>query len=124
MSIGNVTALHLHTYFLFPFAIDIQTVVEQHGEIWKSGRTWIAGLDDWIASEGRLGNNGVVQELGRWKRASYTRLDLESKAYENVVFFIHLFAAYSSIFSRKIRCTEANSYYAATRFPSRDAGFT
>jgi hypothetical protein len=87
MSIGNVTALHLHTYFLFPFAIDIQTVVEQHGEIWTSGRTWIAGLDDWIASEGRLGNNGVIQELGRWKRASYTRLDLESKAYENVVFF-------------------------------------
>lgn len=71
---------HLHTYFLFPFAIDRETVLHQaHAAVWRKGAQWIDGLDEWIASH--------PAPFLRWQRSPYTKFDLESPAYQDMVFF-------------------------------------
>ena len=52
---------HLHTYFLFPFSIDREAVLEHHGGIWKN-RRWIEGLDDWLKAH--EGSNEIARRLG------------------------------------------------------------
>jgi hypothetical protein len=79
----DVRLQHLHTYFLFPFSIDREAVVEDHQRSWNKHRTWIDGLDDWIAEAG----SPFVTALGGWRRAAYTRFDMESPAYQDMVFF-------------------------------------
>jgi len=79
-------ASHLHTYFLFPFSIDKQAVLEDHAELWK-GRAWFDGLDDWIATHDGSGASDISSRLGRWQRAAYRRFDLDSEAYENMAAF-------------------------------------
>jgi hypothetical protein len=75
---------HLHTYFLFPFAIDREVVLARHYELWQ-GRRWIDGLDDWI---GRYeGANEISRRLGSWRRAPVQRFDADSRAYQEMVFF-------------------------------------
>ncbi|MFN9297419.1 MAG: hypothetical protein ACK6DZ_06880 [Acidobacteriota bacterium] len=76
---------HLHTYFLFSFAVDRGEVLARHGEIWQ-GRYWIDGLDDWINSH-LVQDSPVATSIGRWERASYTQFDLESPAYQDMIFF-------------------------------------
>lgn len=39
---------HLHTYFLFPVAIDKAAVMKDHTEIWRESRPWFETLDHWI----------------------------------------------------------------------------
>ena len=39
---------HLHTYFLFPVAIDRAAVMEEHPEIWRESQPWFKKLDQWI----------------------------------------------------------------------------
>jgi hypothetical protein len=73
------TALHLHTYFMFPFAIDKQAVIESDGGFWRKRPHWIDGLDDWIASH--------AAPFLAWKRSPYTHFDMESAAYRDMVFF-------------------------------------
>ncbi|MEJ7608718.1 MAG: hypothetical protein WKF37_21215 [Bryobacteraceae bacterium] len=73
-------AAHLHTYFLFPFSIDKQAVVEDHAEIWVEGRSWFDGVDDWVKAHAP-GNSAGLQDLGRWERAAYRRFDMDSEAY-------------------------------------------
>ena len=74
--------LHLHTYFLFPFSIDKQAVLEEHGKLWPAHRRWIDGLDDWLARH--QPDDGTP---GRWQRAAYRRFDSDSPAYQDMVFF-------------------------------------
>jgi hypothetical protein len=76
---------HLHTYFLFPFSVDRSEVLQHHGALWN-GRHWIDGLDDWIQSHNDT-KNAFQNQVGGWQRASYTRFDLESPAYQDMVFF-------------------------------------
>ncbi|WP_031500321.1 CorA family divalent cation transporter [Bryobacter aggregatus] len=76
---------HLHTYFLFPFAVDRSEVLKNHGQVWH-GRYWIDGLDDWINAH-PVHDSPVVANIGRWQRASYTQFDLESPAYQDMIFF-------------------------------------
>lgn len=75
----------LHTYFLFSFAVDRSEVLQHHGDVWN-GRYWIDGLDDWINGN-HVSDSPVVANLGRWQRASYTQFDLESPAYQDMIFF-------------------------------------
>lgn len=75
---------HLHTYFLFPFSIDREAVLEHHGGIWKN-RRWIEGLDDWLKAH--EGSNEIARRLGSWKRAAHQRFDADSRAYQDMVFF-------------------------------------
>jgi hypothetical protein len=73
------TALHLHTYFLFPFSIDKEVVVEAHPEIWAKRQHWMDGLDEWVA--------GHPHSFSPWRRTPYTKFDMESPAYQDMVFF-------------------------------------
>jgi hypothetical protein len=72
-------AQHLHTYFLFPFSIDKEAVTEAHAAYWQKGRQWIDGLDEWIAAH--------PAPFLCWQRSPYTRFDIDSPAYQDMVFF-------------------------------------
>jgi hypothetical protein len=76
---------HLHTYFLFPFSIDKDAVRADHGEIWSRHPLWVDGIDDWISAHN--GGAPVAAKLGCWKRAAYSSFDIESPAYQDMVFF-------------------------------------
>jgi len=76
-----VNAQHLHTYFFFPFSIDKEGVRETHGHIWKEDTRWIDGLDEWIGSHQPPYLDMV------WKRTPYTQFDLNSRAYQDMIFF-------------------------------------
>ncbi len=45
-------ALHLHTYFLFPFSVDKEVVMQDHQRVWSKHSYWANGLDEWIADHG------------------------------------------------------------------------
>src|SRR5271165_2322301 len=77
----------LHTYFLFPFALDKEAIQADHPQAWPGKTRWIDGLDSWIAGHsGRAASQGVPG-LGSWKRSSYSEFDLESPAYSDLLFF-------------------------------------
>ena len=80
-------ALHLHSYFLFPFAVDKEAVMEDHVKVWEGLGHWIDGVDTWIAQHGTAIASPVTDRLGRWRRDPYVRFDLESPAYQDMVFF-------------------------------------
>ena len=75
--------LHLHSYFLFPFAIDKGAIMQTHPQCWRDRSDWITGLDEWIASQTEQSR----PPLGGWWRAAYDRFDLDSAAYQDMVFF-------------------------------------
>jgi hypothetical protein len=83
----NPEVLHLHTYFFFPFSIDKQAVLAVHGELWAHHAHWIEGLDDWMAAHGSRPDAPVIERLGRWQRSAYTKFDMNSPAYGDMVFF-------------------------------------
>jgi len=78
---------HLHTYFLFPFSIDKEIVSGEHAAHWKKQSYWIGGLDEWIAWHATNAQSPVATRLGCWQRAAYLRSDMESPAYQDMVFF-------------------------------------
>jgi hypothetical protein len=80
-------ALHLHTYFLFPFSVDKEGVMQDHQKVWGNVDHWIEGLDAWIADHGHAAGSPVAGKLGRWQRDSYRRFDMDSYAYQDMVFF-------------------------------------
>jgi hypothetical protein len=75
--------LHLHTYFMFPFAIDKAAVMRANPGLWPSGSEWLTCLDSWIASAAKQRKPA----LGGWRRSAYDRFDLSSAAYQDMVFF-------------------------------------
>ncbi len=79
--------LHLHTYFLFPFSIDKVTVVENHRELWAKYSHWMDGLDEWIGVHHTEQYTAAIAKLGRWRRDPYSRFDMDSPAYQDMVFF-------------------------------------
>jgi hypothetical protein len=79
---------HLQTYFLFPFSVDREAVVEDHQDLWKNCKTWIEGLDNWIGSHSTNGASApVLKLLGGWKRDPLRSFDMDSRAYQEMVFF-------------------------------------
>ncbi len=81
------TISHLHTYFLFPFSIDKEAVLADHQALWAKHSDWIDGLDEWIASHPQKGPSAVVERIGPWRRSAYKRFDMDSAAYQDMVFF-------------------------------------
>ena len=80
--------LHLHTYFLFPFVVERELVAEAHPEYWRGNRTWIDGIDEFVHAESlAAAPRPLLTHLGPWRRASYDRFDLDSPAYQDMVFF-------------------------------------
>lgn len=80
-------AQHLHTYFLFPFAVDKEAVMQDHHRVWEKQRLWTAGLDEWIGDHAMGAGSPVPGKLGRWQRDPFRRLDMDSFAYQDMVFF-------------------------------------
>jgi hypothetical protein len=80
-------ALHLHTYFLFPFSVDKEAVMQDHQRVWGKHDYWVDGLDEWIADHGHAAGSPVAGKLGKWQRDAYRRFDMDSFAYQDMVFF-------------------------------------
>lgn len=80
-------ALHLHTYFLFPFSVDKEVVMQDHQRVWSKHSYWANGLDEWIADHGGAAGSPVAGKLGRWQRDPFRRFDMDSYAYQDMVFF-------------------------------------
>ncbi len=78
---------HLHTYFFFPFSIDKEVITEGREALWKKYPHWIDGLDEWLASFNTPGRSPAVDRLGCWQRAAYSQFDMDSQAYQDMVFF-------------------------------------
>lgn len=72
---------------MFPFSVDKEAVLQDHPQFWPGRRTWFDGLDAWIDHAANRDSPSVAEKLGPWKRDSWTRFDLESEAYQTMVFF-------------------------------------
>jgi hypothetical protein len=83
----SIELLHLHTYYFFPFSIDRTTVVENHRDLWARHTHWIDGLDEWIGAHHLGSQNPLMKLLGCWRRDPYARFDMDSPAYQDMVFF-------------------------------------
>lgn len=80
-------AQHLHTFFFFPFSIDQHAIMIDHEAIWHDCPQWIDGLDAWIAAHCTQAGAPVLAALGPWSRNKLQRFDMDSRAYQNMVFF-------------------------------------
>jgi len=80
-------AQHLHTYFLFPFAVDKEAVMQDHQRVWSRQTLWTAGLDEWINDHAMGAGSPIPGKLGRWQRDPFRRFDMDSFAYQDMVFF-------------------------------------
>jgi hypothetical protein len=78
--------LHLHTYFLFPFWIDREAISRPDEDV-KRAPTWIHRLDQHVSVCSAPERCGSIQRLGTWQRAAYVRADLDSQAYQDMIFF-------------------------------------
>ena len=78
---------HFHTYFLFPFAMDRETLLGEHPVQWKNHRQLLEGVDKWIAAHQQPPGASARRFLGSWSRAAYTRFDADSPAYQDMMFF-------------------------------------
>lgn len=78
---------HLHTYFLFAFSIDREAMVLDYPEFWHAHPNWFDALDAWITALPAKGTSAMADTLGPWKRTPYRRFDMESQAYQDMVFF-------------------------------------
>lgn len=83
----SIEILHLHTYFFFPFSIDKITVVQNHEELWAKYAHWIDGLDEWIGVHHEGLRSPLMDHVGCWRRDPFGRFDMDSAAYQDMVFF-------------------------------------
>lgn len=76
---------HLHTYFFFPFSVDREAIAREADD----GRpaSWIHRLDRQVAACSTPERCGVIHRLGTWERAAYLRSDVDSPAYQDMIFF-------------------------------------
>jgi hypothetical protein len=85
--IESIELLHLHTYFFFPFSIDKITVVQNHKELWAKYGHWIDGVDEWIGVHHEGLRSPLMDYLGYWRRDPFGHFDMDSTAYQDMVFF-------------------------------------
>jgi hypothetical protein len=79
--------IDLHTYFLFPVAIDRGAVMEEHPEIWRGTQPWFEQLDRWVTRHVVPEYAAVAARLGTWQRRAESAIDFHSSAYEDMMFF-------------------------------------
>ena len=84
---SNLEVLHLHTYFLFPIAIDQNAVMDEHPEIWRGSQLWFEKLDLWVTSHVVPGYEPAAAQLGGWHRHSESSVDLNAPTYQDMMFF-------------------------------------
>ena len=83
----SIQLQHLHTYFFFPFSIDKITVVQNHKDLWANYGHWIDGLDEWIGVHHEGLRSPLMDHVGCWRRDPFGRFDMDSAAYQDMVFF-------------------------------------
>src|SRR5271165_4107721 len=86
-STSSLVFKRLDTYFLFPFALDKEAIQADHPQAWPGKTRWIDGLDSWIAGHSGRSTSQGMAGLGPWKRSSYSKFDLDSPAYSDLLFF-------------------------------------
>ena len=79
--------LHLHTYFFFPFSIDKEVIARGQEDEARQQAYWITKLDQCVAAASTPARCGAIGPLGCWRRAAYVRADMDSPAYQDMVFF-------------------------------------
>jgi hypothetical protein len=77
----------LHTYFLFPFSINSARLMSGNEEYWVSTPHWLDGFEQWLNVCAHRDATGISTTLGRWQRSSYTEFGMDTRAYEDMVFF-------------------------------------
>ena len=82
-----VAIQHLHTYFLFAFSMDREAMVLDYPEFWAKYPNWFEALDAWITSTPAKGKSALADGLGPWRRSPYRQFDMDSAAYQDMVFF-------------------------------------
>ena len=83
----ETTFQHLHTFFLFPFSIDKQAVGIDHRDIWSKHPRWMNGLEEWLHLPVTGIGEAFSRRMGTWRRSPYKDFDLDSQAYQDMVFF-------------------------------------
>ncbi|HWR16297.1 MAG TPA: hypothetical protein VN577_15820 [Terriglobales bacterium] len=83
----NIRLSLLHTYFLFPFSINSARLMSGNEEYWVNTPHWLDGFEQWLNVCALSDKAGIRDILGCWQRDSYTRFDMDSRAYEDMVFF-------------------------------------
>jgi CorA-like Mg2+ transporter protein len=83
----NPEAIHLHTHFLLPIAIDQNAVMDEHPEIWRGPELWFDKLDLWVTQHVVPEYESAAAQLGGWRRHSETSLDFNSPTYQDMMFF-------------------------------------
>jgi hypothetical protein len=78
---------HLHTYFLFPFVIDKEVVMEEMPAPFKGKREWVEGLTEWVREKGIVRSCPLKDKLGAWRRSAYQSFSADSPAYQDMVLF-------------------------------------
>jgi hypothetical protein len=100
----NINLLHLHTYFLFPFAVNSDEVMAEKKEHWVGTTLWLDGFERWLNTCATPLSSAVVSTLGRWQREPYVDFSLDSEAYADMVFF-HPFVRHV-FFDAHASCTD------------------
>lgn len=77
----------LHTFFLFPIAIDRVAVMEDHPELWLGAQSWFEKLDLWVTAHVVPDYAQAANVLGKWQRHAQSGADFHSPAYEDMMFF-------------------------------------
>ena len=83
----NIRLSLLHTYFLFPFSINSARLMSGNEEYWVNTPHWLDGFEKWLNVCARTDRAGVRSVLGSWQRDSYTEFGMDTRAYEDMVFF-------------------------------------
>lgn len=83
----NPDVVHLHTYFLFPFSIDQNAVMEEHAEIWKGREAWFEKLDLWVTQHAVAEYQSAADQLHQWQRYPEDCLNFYSPTYQDMMFF-------------------------------------
>jgi hypothetical protein len=83
----SAEVLHLHTYFVFPFSIDQNAVMDDHPAIWHHKDQWFQKLDEWVTNHVANGFSDVSARLKGWHRTAESKFDMSSQAYQDMVFF-------------------------------------
>jgi hypothetical protein len=83
----SIQVSHLHTFFLFPFAINTDRVRAEHRQERKGAQHWLDAFQQWLLTCSTAHSTETQRLLGRWQRAPYREFSMDSRAYEDMVFF-------------------------------------
>jgi hypothetical protein len=83
----SIQVSHLHTFFLFPFSINTDRVRAEHQQERKGAQHWLDAFQQWLLTCSTAHSTETQRLLGRWERAPYREFSMDSRAYEDMVFF-------------------------------------